>query len=203
MDGTLITNTNSVKYLCKINNNLDEVLEIEEKEDKNLISWIKADYQKANLIKGLHLNNVNKSFDKEIMLINNIDQTINHFKNQGLKTILITAGPIQVANVLKDRYNFDEVYGSNFEVEDNVFTGEIIEHLGDNGKLENLKSFCNKHNIKLNQCIAIGDSESDIKIFEKVKKSIAINYSKKLNGKANFYLETNDISEIIKLEKEF
>jgi len=32
MDGTLITNTNSVKYLCKINDNLDEVLKIEQKE---------------------------------------------------------------------------------------------------------------------------------------------------------------------------
>ena len=203
MDGTLITNTNSVKYLCKINDNLDEVLKIKQMEEKDMLSWIKADYQKAKLIKGLHLDEAYKRFDKEIRLIKNIDKTINHFKSQGLKPIVVTAGPIQVANVLKRRYNFDEVQGSKFEVKDNIFTGKIIEHLGDQGKLESLLSFCNKHNIKLNQCIAIGDSESDIKIFEKVKKSIAINYSKKLIGKANFYLKTNDISEIIKLENEF
>jgi phosphoserine phosphatase len=103
MDGTLITNTNSVKYLCKINNNLNEVLKIEQKEKNNLLPWIKADYQKAKLIKGLHLNEVDKSFDKEISLINNIDKTINYFKNKGLKTIFVTAGPIKVANVLKEK----------------------------------------------------------------------------------------------------
>jgi phosphoserine phosphatase len=162
------------------------------------LPWIKADYQKAKLIKGLHLNEVDKSFDKEISLINNIDKTINYFKNKGLKTIFVTAGPIKVANVLKEKYNFEEVFGSKFEVEDNYFTGKIIDNLGEEGKLESLLSFCNIHNIDLKQCIAVGDGESDLKIFEKVKKSIAINYSKGLNGKADFYLKTKDISEIIK-----
>jgi len=162
------------------------------------LPWIKADYQKAKLIKGLQLNEVDKRFDKEINLINNIDKTINYFKNKGLKTILVTAGPIQVANVLKEKYNFDEVFGSKYEVKDNIFTGKIIVHQGEEGKLESLLSFCDIHNIDLKKCIAVGDGESDLEIFEKVKKSIAINYSKELNGKAEFYLKTNDISKIIK-----
>ena len=83
MDGTLITNTNSVKYLCKINDNLDEVLKIKQMEEKDMLSWIKADYQKAKLIKGLHLDEAYKRFDKEIRLIKNIDKTINHFKSVG------------------------------------------------------------------------------------------------------------------------
>lgn len=198
MDGTLIRNTNSVKYLCELNNQVDNLLEIENREYKNEISWIEADYLKVKLIQGLNIEKISVNFSNNIKLIDNIDYVIKYLKKQGIKSILVTAGPIQVAKVVGDIFGFDKVYGSKYEVKDNVFTGAIIEHLGEGGKLRSLLTYCKEENIGLNRCIAIGDSDSDIDVFNKCGKSIAINYSKVLVGKADIYLRTNDLKDLLK-----
>lgn len=198
MDGTLIRNTNSVRYLCCLNGKEDEVLEIEKREGRKEISWIDADYLKAKLLEGLEIKYVKEEFDKRIELISGIDQVMRYIKSKDIKTILVTSGPIQVANILGEKYGFDEIYGSIYEVKNGCFTGKIIKHLGDRGKLKSLLSFCKKHQIDLQKCIAIGDSDSDIEIFRKCGKSIAINYSDVLIGKASVYIKTDNLEDILK-----
>lgn len=197
MDGTLIRNINSVRYLCKINGYLDEVLDIEMQEEENKLDWIEADYKKAKLMKGLKIDKIKSEFNTEIMLIKNIKEVIQKLKERKIKSILVTAGPIQVAKIIGDKFDFDKAYGSRYEVKDKMFTGNIIKHLGASGKLDSLISYCNKNNILLNECISIGDSDSDLELFKKCKKSIAINYSDVLVGKADIYIKTNDIKDIL------
>lgn len=197
MDGTLIRNTNSVKYLCVLNNKEEQLLEIEKKETNKELSWIEADYLKAELIKGLNIEKITYNFSSSIKLINNIDYVIRHLKAQGIKSVLVTAGPIQIANIIGELFSFDKVYGSNYEVRDKIFTGRIIEHLGEGGKLKSLLTYCKELDIELNECVAVGDSDSDIDIFSKCGKSIAINYSDILIGKADIYLRTDDLKDIL------
>lgn len=197
MDGTLITNTNSVQYLCELSGNKKEVDKIQEKEDNDEISWIEADYLKGKLIEGLKVDKINEEFDNYIDLIQGIKDVINKLKENNIKSILVTAGPIQVAEVLGNRFDFDNVYGSIYEINEGKFTGKIIKHLGDTGKLESLTSYCEKSSVSFENCIAIGDSASDIKVFEKCKKSIAINYSQKLLGLADVYLKTGNLCDVL------
>ncbi|SMP72739.1 HAD family hydrolase [Anoxynatronum buryatiense] len=198
MDGTLITNTNSVEYLCFLSGKADEVRDVEKREEQDEISWIEADYIKAKLFTGLEVKTIEEEFQKHIILINNIEKVINELKNNGILVILVTAGPVQVAAVLGKMFKFDKIYGSIYEVENGIFTGKILNHLGDSGKLDSLESFCNEHDIKLDDVVSIGDSASDIKIFEKSGKSIALNYSNKLFGRADVYINTNDLLDIMK-----
>ena len=197
MDGTLIRNTNSVEFLCQLCNKTVEVKAIEDKEHKNEISWILADYLKAQLFNGLKLAEIKNSFNDYIQVISNLDVVLRELRQQGFKTLLITAGPTQVAEMLSNIYCFDRVYGSEYEVVDDCFTGKIIKHLGDNGKVEKLIEFCADNNISLEEVISVGDGESDIKLFEQTGKSIAINYSKSVIGRANNYIETDDLKGIL------
>lgn len=197
MDGTLITNTNSVEYLCILNGKGKEVKEISLKEEKDEISWIEADYIKAKFFTGLEVKRVYEEFEKHIVLIDNIEEVLELLRQNGIKSILVTAGPIQVAEALSKKFKFDKIYGSLYEVENGCFTGNIEKHLGDSGKLESLIQFCNENKLTLDKVVAIGDSASDIKVFEKSGKSIAINYSNKVEGKANVYLQTEKLYDIL------
>lgn len=199
MDGTLITNTNSVAYLCLLNGKADKVREIEIREEKDEISWIDADYIKAKLFTGLEIKRVEKEFNNHIELINNIGGALRELRENNILSILVTAGPIQVAEALGTMFRFDKIYGSLYEVENGFFSGRILSHLGDSGKLDSLMSFCKDNNIELEEVVSIGDSESDIKVFEKSGRSIAINYSSKLSGKADVYIRTNDLFDVIKI----
>ncbi|MBU8934348.1 MAG: HAD-IB family phosphatase [candidate division Zixibacteria bacterium] len=197
LDGTIIRNTDSVRYLCIQNDRLSEFEKIECLEDDNNIPWIEADYLKAELIKGLSFRDADDKFDDNIELIQNLEMVLTYLKEKGVKSVLITAGPIQVANILGTKFDFDGIYGSQYELKDQKFTGKILSHLGSKGKVNGLNDFCANNSICLNQCVAIGDSESDIDIFKKCSKSIAINYSDALKGKASDYIITDDLSDII------
>ncbi|MBB6216880.1 phosphoserine phosphatase [Anaerosolibacter carboniphilus] len=197
MDGTLIRNTNSVRLLCTLNGRDKEVNEIEEREAKGEVHWIEADYEKVKLMEALPLAKLQEEFEQRVELIGNINQVIAHMKEKGLKVILVTAGPLHVAECLKKKYDFDEIFGSEYEVENGIFSGRIIKHLGEHGKLESLLNYCKNHDIPLQRCIAVGDGDSDIEIFKHTGKAIAINYSQTLSGKAHQYLMTEDLKDIL------
>jgi phosphoserine phosphatase len=199
MDGTLIRNTDSVRYLCTLNNNVTELERIERLESDGTISWIEADYLKAKLIRGLDIEAVNDNFDQGIQLIQNIDKVLSFLKERRIVSVLITSGPIQVAGILGEKFGFDAIYGSDYEVENGRFTGRIKTHLDHDGKLQSLTDYCISTGISLEHCIAIGDSESDLAVFEKCGKSIAINYSDTLKGKATEYVYTEDLYDLINI----
>lgn len=198
MDGTIILNTNSVKILCDINGKAEEVNQIEKREENNEIDWILADYEKATLMKGVVVSKVENEIINTLEIIENLEFVVNFLQNIGIKVVLVTAGPIQVANLIGKKYGFDKIYGSRYEEEGGMMTGNIISHLGSSGKAECVKEFCQINKTKYENCIAIGDSSSDIGMFAIVGKSVAINYSKSLIGKANIYLKTKDLKEVLK-----
>lgn len=198
LDGTLILNTDSVAYLCTLNNNKEKYDQVEELEHSNQISWVEADHQKIKLINGLLESKVIDCFDENIQLIDGIRETMRELKDRGLKTVLITAGAKHVAEVVAKRFGFDSVYGSIYEVRDGKFTGEILHHVDDSGKLLCLEMFLKEHNLGLTDCMAVGDSFSDIKVFGAVGKSLGINAEDEKSLNAQNYIRTKNLQEIIK-----
>ncbi|MEZ5358827.1 MAG: HAD family phosphatase [Candidatus Zixiibacteriota bacterium] len=197
MDGTLIRGTDSVEYLCGLNNKTKELQEIQARENSGEISWIEADYHKVKLIAGLSLDAIEGKFSQGMRLIRNIEKVLEYLHERNIKAVLITSGAIQVAEIMGKRFAFDGVFGGEYEVKDGKFTGEITTHMGEGGKLRHLSDFCKKANIPLYNCVAVGDSDSDIALFRECGKSIAINYSEVLQGKASAYFNTDDLYDII------
>ena len=197
-DGTLIRNTDSVRFLCELSGNIDEFHEINKIKKNDQVSWIEADYLRARLIEGLDIGKIKKEFDHVIHLIDNIEQVLGFLKIRKIRTVLITAGPIQVADILGNKFGFDAVYGSLYEEKERKFTGRIINHLGSVGKLCCLKDFCAKNCIMIEHCVAIGDSESDVDIFLSCGRSIAINSTPSATKAASESIITDDLSDILK-----
>jgi phosphoserine phosphatase len=197
MDGTIIRNIDSVRYLCTIKDGLEEHEKIERLEAGNSISWIEADYLKAKLIKGLDLRDVEDQFNDNIELIQNLDLVLAYLREKDIKSVLVTSGPVQVADILGAKFGFDGIYGSSYEVIEQKFTGKILSHLGSKGKVQSLNEYCAKNDIHPEQCVAVGNSESDIDIFKECGRSIAINYSDELKRKASAYVMTDDLSDIL------
>lgn len=197
LDDTLTQEIHSVMLLCMLHGRLEQLMEIEKLENDGTLHWIEADYQKTALIKGLPVEKLHEGFIKNLKPLRNISQTVRCLKERGIQAIVITAGPAQVASVAKDLWDFDASYGSEYEVMDGVFTGRILEHIGDKGKISCLQHYCHMHNLLPNECIAVGDGTTDIPLFEYCDKSIAINASDIAIQKATFSIRTEDISDIL------
>jgi phosphoserine phosphatase len=197
LDDTLTLEIHSVMFLCILNNKYEQLLEIEKRENAGEFDWITSDHYKAELLSGLEESKIKSSFHSIIKPINNIDFVIGELHKRRIKSIVVTAGPIQVAQTVAEIYGFDGFYGSDYEVVNGVFTGKIKNHIGDKGKLNCLIDYCAKNRIRSDECIAVGDGSTDIPLFEYCTKSIAINYSPSVAGKATHYINTQDLSAIL------
>lgn len=198
LDDTLIREIHSVMLPCIINGKEKEHSFIQEQEDKGVINYLSADYLRAELLAGLEESKIAQYFLELAKPLKNIKSVVEALHKQSIKCIVITVGPKQVAKVVCDLYGFDAYYGSDYEVIEGVFTGKILNYVGAEQKIECLKDFCKKNNIKPKECIAVGDGATDIPVFEYCGKSIAINSSPKVKKSAMFAVDTDDLLDILK-----
>ena len=197
MDGTLIRNTDSVKYLCELSDAMVHFHEINTIKSSGKINWVEADHHKASYMKGLDVGRVAAEFDNHIKLIDNIDPVLDYLKEKQIPAILVTAGPVQVADVIGKRFGFDAVFGSLYEENGNKFTGRITHHLESHGKLICLKNFCEDNGFEIKHCAAVGDGDADIDIFNACGKSIAINASPMAKEAASETIVTEDFADVL------
>ena len=94
---------------------------------------------------------------------------------------------------------FDYTFGSECEVKNGKFTGNVLKIDPDKGNA--IKNLCNELKIKYEDCIAVGDSRADIGMFKVVgfDNSFAYNANEEVKKYAKYHI--NDFKEIIPLLK--
>lgn len=199
LDDTLIRGTDSVRLLCVLSGKKQEALEIEEKERTGLLDWMEADEQKVALAKGLSLTQLAKEFVHHVKPLEGIPETVAALAQRGIRSIIITAGPRQVALAAREQWGFDAAYGSDYQEEDGKLTGKILQHTGDAGKVAYLEEYCGLHRLAPNECVAVGDGFTDIPLFEHCGMSIAINAAAAARLAATHAIDTDSLTDILPL----
>ena len=197
LDDTLIREIHSVMFPCVLNGKEEEHAEIQKLEENGVLDYIAADRRRAKLLCGLPECKISNMFSEILKPINNVTSVIKTLHDNNILSIVVTVGPKQVAKAAKEAWGLDGYFGSDYEVIDGMFTGKILDYIVADGKIVCLQKFCVKHNICSEDCIAVGDGSTDIPLFEYCGKSIAINYSPAVLGKATYYLRTNDLTDIL------
>lgn len=198
LDDTLIREIHSVMLPCILNGKEAEHSFIQEKEEKGEFNYIEADFLRAELLSGLEESKIAQGFLEIAKPLKNIRQVVEALHERGMKCIVITVGPRQVARVACDIWNFDGYYGSDYEVVEGVFTGKIPKYIKAEQKVQCLQDFCINNGIESEECIAVGDGSTDIPLFEYCGKSIAVNSSPKVRKSAMYAVDTDDLADILK-----
>lgn len=197
LDDTITREIDSVTYLCVLAGKIEESNEITTRESAGEIYWIDADYMRAELFAGLSALDLKDKLTDYLKPLKNIDVVVKSLHEKGIKCIVVTAGPKQVSEAAAQLWGFDGYYGTDYEVENGVFTGKITQHIGERGKIACLDHYCAEHGIKPEECVAVGDGLTDLPLFEYSGMSIAINYAPVAVGKATHYIRTDDLSDIL------
>ena len=111
---------------------------------------------------------------------------IRDLKDDGYFVVAISHSAKIALDLFTESYGFDKVYGVMLEIEDGVFTGEILNkaQIFDKGKI--VERVFNQEDLNLTKqdSIAVGDTHSDISMLEAVDKPIAFNPNKILYNEA-------------------
>lgn len=103
---------------------------------------------------------------------------LDKLKAEGYTLIAISGSQQEIIERMASHYGFDYVVGSTLEQINGKFTGKIDTPIFDKAKV--LKKIIQEHGLDTKGSIAVGDSSSDIPMFELVENPIVFNPDKKL-----------------------
>ncbi|MBC3186712.1 HAD-IB family hydrolase [Corynebacterium sp. zg-331] len=104
----------------------------------------------------------------------------------GQQVWLVTATPVQLAQILAQRFGFTGALGTVAEVEDGKFTGRLVgDILHGPGKKHAVAALAALEKLDLERCTAYSDSANDIPMLSMVGTAVAINPDRALRRAAH------------------
>jgi HAD superfamily hydrolase (TIGR01490 family) len=101
--------------------------------------------------------------------------------DRGERVWLVTAAPIEIANVIARRLGLTGALGTVAEHVDGVYTGELVgEMLHGEGKAVAVRTVAEREGLDLARCSAYSDSSNDLPMLELVGHPCAVNPDAKL-----------------------
>jgi phosphoserine phosphatase len=203
LDGTVMLRPNSLQFLLELNQAPKEILaDIDAREASGDTDWIAADFERAPFVAGLPAAAIEEFIDSQLLVVANLDTVLNSLQSFGIVAVLITSGPIEVAQAVAKRFAFDHCFGSEFEKSTGgqpTYTGRITKHLGSTGKLDALEELCRTTAVSLRDCVAVGDGVSDADLFRAAGIPIGINCAPGVAGMVAHEIHGNDLSVLLQL----
>ena len=175
------------------------------KKHRKLFFDGKINYQEwANLDIGLWKNislEKLKKIIKKIKVRPNIKKMVRELKKKKLILLILSSGLSFFADIIKKNFHFDYAIANSPEIgDDGKLTGEIKVEISYNDKHLVLQEFIAPYKIKLEECIAVGDGENDIALFEAVGYCIAFNpISEKVAKSADIVVQNGDLQDVLTL----
>ena len=160
---------------------------------------------KYSVVEGMDLKEL-KSICARIESTNGAKECLDKLHNKGIKIIVISATLLPIARFFAETHGLpvDEFIAS--ECETNGSLGKVHFVLTPVKKGEKLKEFLDKSNISPEECIAVGDSTSELSMFKMVGKEMSIGFNCRDSLRSyvghiasHFGDEKRDLSSVLKI----
>jgi phosphoserine phosphatase len=103
------------------------------------------------------------------------------------------------AEMLRERYGFAAVSGTEMQVTDGIISGTVTRYFDEHDKVGFVEAWCTQNGYSMSQVAAIGDSRSDVPLFRRVGMSIALNATPDARAVATHVLDTEDLRDVLAL----
>src|SRR5262249_10612130 len=134
----------------------------------------------------------------EIPMISGVEGFVSRLKRSEIRVVLCTITWHFAARAFQRRYGFDACCGTEMQERDGVLTGLVSRHFNELDKLQFARDYCAINDVAMEQCAAIGDSRSDIPLFQHVGLAIAFNGSEAARYAAHVSVDSQDICDVLK-----
>ena len=196
LDGTLVPNTTVCLHLGPWVGH-HEIEELERLYDRGEITNTEVAERDAAFYKSRRRQDVWRQLE-QLQLINGVEDTITWLKTHSLVPVVATVTMSIAADFLCDRYGFAAGSGCELaETDDGVLLGTVARHFSADDKVIFVRGIAEEHELGLKDVVAIGDSTSDIPLFQAAGFSVALNASSKAREAADIQLDTDNLRDVI------
>jgi phosphoserine phosphatase len=199
LDGTLVTGTSISQFFADRLGHGEELAALERRYAAGEISNADVADLTAARYAGRSRDWVRTAL-AAVPCIHGIEDTVSALAARGIPSLLCTVTWRFAAEVLRERYGLVATCGTELSEEpDGVLSGRVSRYFDEHDKRGFVEDWCAARGLRLERCIAIGDSRSDIPLFGAVGFSIALNATPAARAAATVALDTDDLRDVLAL----
>ena len=133
----------------------------------------------------------------DIQVISGTIETTTWLKAHDLLPVIATVTWKVAAQLIADAYGFEAASGCEMGESNGRFLGTIARHFEATDKVTFVSEIAATHGLSLADVVAVGDSTSDLPLFEAADLTIALNATPDARAASDVQLDTEDLRELI------
>jgi phosphoserine phosphatase len=197
-DGTLV-NRDILDVVCGIKGKEEESHKLNMEFIQGKREGLPTLKQRIDFLKGVSLEEIYSILKKDPFLIEGAKELFTYLKSNGYITVLHSGNLVPVLSFYQDYLGIDYIIGTTPRMSGNIIQGvEIEDFLSRNFKVDGCQKIIDKYNVDKKDIIAIGDSPSDLGVFQLAGTTIAINAKGGIEKNATYSI-SEDLKEVITL----
>jgi len=170
MDSVLIKGESLVELSRLLGEEVyNEVREVANEALNGKLDFLSSLRSRLNLLKKLDLESI-LDYAKSIELMDGAREAVSRVKELGYKPVIITHSIDLIAREVAKKLDIDYTLSTMTRINDNRIVDFIVKD-----KLDMAKEFCKVNNVRLKECVAVGDGANDLPLMRKVGLAIGFN----------------------------
>lgn len=196
IDGTLVPTTSSGSFLAARLGHHEELDDAERRYAAGELTNAEVSVIDARGWRGVDISTVDRWLD-DLPLINGIGEVASWCRSHRIEPVLASLAWQPVSRSISRRYGFTVNGGPRVGVSGFVYNGTVAEHFDEYDKRDRALALAVERHVRAQQCCAIGDSRSDVPLFEVLPTSLALNAGPDAQEAASDGMDTQDLTEVI------
>lgn len=196
IDGTLVPSGSSSSYLAAHLGHQPELDRAEALYARGELTNQQVSEIDAHGWRGVSTLSVERLLES-LPLIDGIDAVVSWCRKHHIKPVLASLAWQPVSQSIALRHGFTANGGPRVGVVDAAYDGTVAEHFDEHNKRDRALQLAAELGVPATRCVAVGDSRSDIPLFQSLPASLALNADASAREAATAAINTNDLSEIL------
>lgn len=191
MDGTLVRDTTALAHLTAWIGHGPAIDDLESKLLRGEVSDREVAEAYARFYRGIAVTDAATAM-ASIASIDDIATGVEMLRERSVDSLIATVSWGFAARGLATQWGFSTACGADLEVDQlsGVFTGDVAGHFAPADKVTFVADYCARAGFAMDQVVAIGDSRSDLPLFEAVGFSVALNATNDARAMASTSVNT-------------
>jgi phosphoserine phosphatase len=204
MDSTLI-NIECVDEIADAAGRKAEVAAITEAAMRGEISDYKESLrQRVALLKGVPVSALQEVLEQRLRLNPGAQRLVQVCREQGLRTLLVSGGFTYFTDAVRVRLGIEEARSNLLELIDGRLTGRLVDQpWGDicdgQEKRRMLLQTCQRHGLRAQQSIAVGDGANDLPMMAVAGLAVAYHAKPKVREQAHVAIESGGLDRLLEI----
>jgi phosphoserine phosphatase len=196
IDGTLVPSMSSSSFLAQRFGHRRELDAVEERYAAGELTNQEVSVVDAAGWRGTETSTVAAWLD-ELPVIDGTDAVVAWCRDHSIEPVLASLAWEPVSEAIARRYGFTANGGPRPHVTGTVYDGMVAEHLDEYDKRDRALRFAADRGVPVGRCCAIGDSRSDIPLFDVVETALALNAGPAAQDAATAVIDSDDLRAIL------